>query len=226
MTEIDNKRPKLEPHASVSSSGTISSGASLHGDIPVSRVRVESSASNAGQWMSSGERNSPPLTVNVSRPQTSPSSASPAILPGYRDAIFAENRQTPAWREGLRDEQQLPGIGSMGTNQIGPAHMDILNSPALAPNAHRTVLIGNPPPLLTRESTNRSTGSSNFSYGPRTPMDNPSEPGSTTSYYPNAMANHENQLPPILTPSLSPRTAISNAQHSPNGKRKFSIYQN
>jgi len=215
-TEIENKRPKLEPHASATSTGTMSSSASQHGgDIPVNRVRVESSASNTGQWIP-GDVSSPPLTVNVPRTRTSPPSTSPAILPGYRDTVFAEGRNTLAWRDGLREEQHLPGIGSVGANQSGPP-TDTLNSPASNSHAHRTVMIGNPPPLLTRESTNRSTGSSNFSYGPRTPMEGPLEPPSA-SYYPKKLGSYENQLPPILTPALSPRSSIVNALHSPNGK--------
>jgi len=171
-----------------------------------------------------GDVNSPPLTVNVPRTRTSPPSASPAILPGYRDAIFAESRQTLAWRDGVRDDQTLPGIGSVGTNQSGPP-TDALNSPASASHGLRTVMIGNPPPLLTRESTNRSTGSSNFSYGPRTPLEVPLEP-SSNSYYPKKLGSYENQLPPILTPALSPRSSIVNAQHSPNGKHKRTSHYN
>jgi len=166
-----------------------------------------------------GDLTSPPLTVNVAQTRTSPPSVSPSILPGYRDAIFAESRHPHAWREGLRDEQHFLGSGSVGTTQSGQPS-DTLVSPAPASQGHRTALIGNPPPLLKRESTNRSTGSSNFSYGPRTPMDAAPLDSASTSYYPKTMGSHENQLPPILVPSLSPRTAMVNAQHSPNGKHR------
>ena len=81
------KRPKLEAHQSTASNGTASSGASVHGDTPTGRTRVESSASSTSQWPAHESQPSPQLTGlkklsgGVANSQGSPNTTSPTVLP-------------------------------------------------------------------------------------------------------------------------------------------------
>ena len=242
MSDLDvAKRPKLEAHASTGS-GTTSSGTSHHGgDTPTGRMRVESSASTTSQW---------PTTEGHPSPQTStmpklilahggsksrgspPSTSSPTVLPGYRDSIFTGNNQVLSWREGQRDEvgasiQQLPRISSIGDrgSTLTRPVSDPLNLTGSMQHAHRT---GQPqshrPPLLTSESTNRSSASSistNSSafFTPRTPLE-PAQDRALPipSLFPQkSSSGFDSQLPPLRPPSLSPQTTLLGTQHSPNG---------
>jgi len=233
VTDLEAKRPKLEPHPSTTSSGTASSGASLSGDTPNGRVRVESSASNTSQWPLHENQASPPLstvTGSLKRPG-SPSLTSPAILPGYREAIYGGSQHSLPWREGQRDDhtpralqqqpQQLPRISSVTDRRLSLPNNDPLNLTGSPQHAHRATHPPptHPPPLLTSESTNRSTASSSTSsstyFTPRTPME-PSmdRPLPIPPMYPQKQ--YENQLPPLRPPSLSPQTSI-HTQQSPNG---------
>lgn len=231
MSDLDVKRPKLEPQPSTnsvcsnSSGGSQPGGSQPGGDVHSSRLRVESSTSNPGSWMNPDKQhsdlqpNGPPGRLRRS-PPTSPGNLPPGpILLGYTETLH-DTRQTLAWRDSTRDEQhQLPGINSVGeirTSLAGPHSNDPLNGAGSRQHGHRTGSSVPPPPLLTRESTNRSTGSSNYGYStPRTPME-PLEP-IPIPYYPKT-AMFENQLAPIQPAVLSPSVTHSNTQLSPNGK--------
>jgi len=244
VTDLDPKRPKLEPHTSTASSGTASSGASLHGgDTAMGRARVESSASSTSQWPLHDGHPSPQssnlsVTQATSKGQGSPAVSSPGILPGYRESIL--NHQTLPWREGQREEnglphQQLPRISSVGgrrRSHSGLPVADSLNLTGSLQHAHRTGHISqtNPPPLLSSESTNRSTGSSSTTssayFTPRTPMEPTIDrPLAIPSLFPQKSPGHyENQLPPLRPPSLSPRASILNPQQSPNGSKSLMAF--
>lgn len=226
-TEVEVvKRPKLEAHPSTASSGTGSS-ASQHGDAPMTRGRVGSTASNSGQWHATD--NTVPSQVSIMpklnvalggmNAQTSPRNTSPPVLPGYRDSIFKGPPQGPPhpypWRDSQRDEppQQHTRPGSFGDSRMAEAA-------GFHQHARRTEH-GNPPPLLTSESTNRSTGSSNSTvsstyFSPRTPLEPPLERAlPVPSMYSNK-GNYENQLPPLRPPSLSPQSTVASTQYSPS----------
>lgn len=220
------------PHPSTASSGTASSGASVYGDTPNGRGRVESSASNTSQWPIHESQSSPQLaTVPGSlKRQGSPSLTSPAILPGYRESIFGGSQHSLPWREGQRDEhtprapqqqQQLPRISSVSDRRLSQPISDPLNLTGSPQHAHRTTHPppAHPPPLLTSESTNRSTTSSSTSsstyLAPRTPMEPAIDrPLPIPLMYPQKQ--YDTQLPPLRPPSLSPQTSI-HTQQSPNG---------
>ena len=241
-----SKRPKLEAHASTASSGTGSSATSLHGgDTPTGRLHTELSGSNTSQWHTVDGHTSPQsatmpklaLTLGASRGPGSPNTASPAVLPGYRDSIFGGTQQTLAWRDGQRDEsgnsfQQLPRLASINDRRPsypGGIVKDALNLTGSLQHAHRTGQ-SHPPPLLTSESTNRSSGSSasgasSAYYTPRTPMEPPLERAlPIPSLYPQkSSGSFESQLPPLRPPSLSPQSTVLGTQQSPNGKFTASL---
>lgn len=247
------KRPKLEAHQSTASSGTASSGASVHGDPPTGRMRVESSASNTSQWPTNESQPSPQLTglkklsVGAANSQSSPSTTSPTVLPGYRDSIFSGVNQTLAWRDGHRDDngisgQQLPRITNPAdarrSSYTGPPVADPLNLTGSLQHAHRTGQgSGHPPPLLSSESTagrssgsSGSAGSSVFYNTPRTPME-PSLDRALpipTLYPQKSTGSFDNphQLPPLRPPSLSPQTSMLGTQQSPNGIHAIVDYPN
>jgi len=215
VTDLDPKRPKLEAHASATSTGTLSSGASQHGgDTPVGRLRVESSGSNSAPWTLPDGQPSPQLPIHsANRQQGSPPLSSATILPGYRDSFFTDNRQALAgFRDDPRDEQQqLPGISTVGS-------VESLNLASPVKRSRRNGPAGPPPPLLIHESTNRSTGSSSYSYfTPRTPIDSALEHPSMPYFSKRYPGNYENQLPPIQPASLSPQATEVNLHQSPNG---------
>ncbi|KUJ22357.1 uncharacterized protein LY89DRAFT_294738 [Mollisia scopiformis] len=230
------KRPKLEAHASAVSSG--SSATSQHGgDTPIGRMRVESSASMTGQWHPSEGQTSPQLSnmpklsvaLGGPKPQVSPSAPSPTVLPGYRDSLYGSHQQLHPWREGQRDDtltnhQQLPRLSSVtdGRSTLsGTQAADPRNLTGSQQHAHRSAQAqSHPPPLLTSESTNRSTtssastGSSAF-FTPRTPLEPPLERSlPIPSLY--SQKSYENQLPPLRPPSLSPQSTLVTTQQSPN----------
>lgn len=235
MIDLEPKRPRLEPHLSTASSGTGSSVGSQHGgDTPTRRLRVESSTSVTSPWPIPESQASPQLSVQpvgqMAAPgQGSPNLASPTALPGYRESILAGNQQALPWRDGSRDEggrpvqQHLPSIKSVGNRRLshpGPPTTDSF----ITQHAHRTSQPGqtHPPPLLSSESTNQSTGSSSTNsssyYSPRTPL----EPAidrplaMPALYAQKSSAMHENQLPPLRPPSLSPQASV-HMQRSPHG---------
>lgn len=239
------KRPKLEAHASTTSSGTGSSAASVHGgETSNGRVRVESSTGAGGHWTANGGgtspqfANAPKLSLALGGPkrQDSPNTTSPTVLPGYRDSIYGTPQHATPWSDISRDDslaslQQLSRVAS--GNDRRPSYpvppSDKLNLTGSAQHAHRTGQ-GPPPPLLTAESTtstNRSTASSSSTvsssayFTPRTPMEPPLERAlPIPSLYPQkSNGSFEHQLPPIRPPSLSPRTALLGSQQSPNGIR-------
>ena len=236
------KRPKLEAHASTTSSGTGSSAASVHGaDASGGRVRVESNAVS-GHWTEGASpqfANAPKLSLTLGAPkrQDSPNTTSPTVRPGYRDSIYGTPQHSVPWPENAREDgltslQQLSRIASGNDrrpNYPGPEKLNLTGSPQ---HAHRTGQ-GHPPPLLTSESTtstNRSTASSGSTvsssayFTPRTPMEPPLERAlPIPSLYPQkSNGSFEHQLPPIKPPSLSPRSTLLGAQQSPNGKSSHS----
>ncbi|KAH7364320.1 hypothetical protein BKA65DRAFT_389129 [Rhexocercosporidium sp. MPI-PUGE-AT-0058] len=219
-----SKRPKLEAHVSTASSGTASSSTSQQ-DNPTSRPSNEQSIPSSNQWRANDTQSSPKtatmpsLTLGLG-PQTSqPSTTSPTILPGYRDSIYP----SLPWRDAQRDEmagryQQLPRIASVKDRQSsfsGAPHQDLAGSQQ---HSRRTGQ-SHPPPLLTSESTNRSSASSGSTvssvyYSPRTPMEPPLERAlPMPSMY--SQASFENQLPPIRPPSLSPQTSLPGHPQQP-----------
>ena len=227
------KRPKLEAQNSQASSGTGSSTTSQHDGETASRARVE------GLWQVGGDGASSPLTRNMPKApalgsrKSSPNSASPTVLPGYRDSIYpapapipvpAPATQVLPWRDSQREESigTLPHLARIATGvDRRPSYgepSDKLNLTGSMQHAHRTGQ-SHPPPLLTSESTNRSSassGSTSSYFGPRTPMEPPPERAlPLPQLYQNSSFDH--QLPPILPPSLSPRTTIASSQQSPNG---------
>jgi len=236
------KRPKLEAHASTTSSGTGSSAASLHGgESSGGRVRVESNAV-ANHWIDGAGgaspqfANAPKLSLALGGPkrQGSPNTTSPTVLPGYRDSIYGTPQHSIPWPENARDDgltslQQLSRIASGNdrrSNYPGPPS-EKLNLTGSPQHAHRTGQ-GHPPPLLTAESTtstNRSTASSGSTvsssayFTPRTPMEPPLERALPipSLYSQKTNGSFEHQLPPIRPPSLSPRSSLLSAQQSPNG---------
>jgi len=169
----------------------------------------------------------------VSQSQTAQAPAiSPTVLPGYRDSIYP----SLPWRDPQRDEiagryQQLPRIASVKDRQSslsGTSHPEPLNLTGSQQHAHRTGHT-HPPPLLTSESTNRSTASSGSTassvyYSPRTPMEPPMERALPIPSMYN-QKSFENQLPPIRPPSLSPQTTLlGHPQQSPNAPPKPGEY--
>ncbi|CZS94746.1 hypothetical protein WAI453_013421 [Rhynchosporium graminicola] len=219
-----SKRPKLEAHTSVASTGTSSSGTSQQ-DSPVNQPRVEQPLANGGQW----QPVTTPTSPIVSKPtqafngQTTQAVTSPTILPGYRDSIFP----SLPWRDAQRDEvisryQPLPSIASVKDRQTSfsaAPHHDPLNPSGPQQHARRTEQ-SHPAPLLKSESTNRSTVStgstiSSIYYSPRTPMDPPMERAlPIPSIY--SQKPFKNQLPPIRPPSLSPQPSLlGHPQQSP-----------
>lgn len=120
-TEMDvAKRPKLEPNAG--SNDTASSGGSQAGtEIPMGRMRVDSSASSSSPWHASTPPSSiamTPLTnlpnlANVSnRPslQMRPGPGSldnmPKVLPGYREVMLG------------------PGLSPLETSKVLPGYLE------------------------------------------------------------------------------------------------------
>ena len=236
------KRPKLEAQQSTASSGTTSSGASIHGDIPTRTMRVESSASTTSQWPTIESQPSPQLTglkklsVAAANSLGSPSTTSPTVLPGYRDPILNGTHQTLAWGDGQRDDnsipvQQLPGMITPATarrsSYAGPPVADSLNLTSSLQHAPRTGQnYPHPPARPSSESTaGRSSGSSastnsSIFYSPRTPL----EPSLDRTLpipqlYPQKSTgsfDNQHQLPPLRPPSLSPQSTLG-SQQSPNG---------
>lgn len=223
------KRPKLEAHASAISSGTTSSTSSQNGvDHPNARARVGSSASISAQSHQTENRTPPQITImpkltlalGVAKSQSSPKHTSPTLLPGYRDSIFRGPPHSLPWRDGQRDEllQQLPRQSGAGENSQPDAPRQ---------NGRRTSLgQGPPPPLLTSESTNRSTGStastaSSTYFTPRTPMEPPFERALPIPAIYSQKGNFDNQLPPLRPPSLSPQSTVAGIQHSPNSTNSW-----
>jgi len=229
------KRPKLEAHASTTSSGTASSTASQHdGELPNGRMRVESSASSSGQWQMTDGHPSPQLSngqkssLGAPLGHSSSNTSSPMVLPGYRESIFGGNQQALPWRDSQREENigshhQLPRIGCTSDRRPSLPEKEKLNLTGSVQHAHRTGH-SHPPPLLTSESTTRSSGSSASTvsstfFSPRTPMEPPLERAlPTPSLYPQkSSGSFESQLPPLRPPSLSPRSTMLGSQQSPNG---------
>ncbi|KAG4415001.1 hypothetical protein IFR04_011875 [Cadophora malorum] len=234
-----SKRPKLEAHISTTSSGTASSSTSQQ-EPPPSRARIEQPGSSSNQWQTTENQASPKTSTMpnlnmamVPQSQTPQASAtSPTVLPGYRDSIYP----SLPWRDPQRDEiagryQQLPRIASVKDRQSslsGTSHPEPLNLTGSQQHAHRTGHT-HPPPLLTSESTNRSTASSGSTassvyYSPRTPMEPPMERALPIPSMYN-QKSFENQLPPIRPPSLSPQTTLlGHPQQSPNAPPKPGEY--
>jgi hypothetical protein len=199
-------------------------------------VRVESSA--AGQWHIGDGATSPPLSnipklslaLGGPRRQDSPSTTSPTVLPGYRDSIYGAPQQALPWRDNQRDDglgslQQLSRIATGGDRR--PSYTgspsEKLNLTGSMQHAHRTGQ-SHPPPLLTSESTNRSSASSGSTvsstyFTPRTPMEPPFERAlPIPSLYPQkSNGSFDHQLPPLRPPSLSPRSTVLGSQQSPKG---------
>lgn len=235
-TEVETvKRPKLEAHPSTTSSGTSSSSASQHGDSSIGRARVESSASSNGQWHPPEGHVSPQVSImpklNIAsgapKGQDSPNHTSPTVLPGYRESIFGASAHSLPWRDGKGDENthQLPRLAGVNDRRAshtnnGLAH-ETLNLTGSPQHAHRTGH-SHPPPLLTSESTNRSTGSSistasSAYFTPRTPMEPPLDRALPIPSLYQQKHNFETQLPSLRQPSLSPRSTSLGSQQSPNG---------
>ncbi|KAG9248534.1 hypothetical protein BJ878DRAFT_538253 [Calycina marina] len=231
VPEIDNKRPKLETIISDNSTSTTEAVSSSmgHGETASGRLRSDSSASNPDQWTLPEGQKSSQLVVNIPHSQISPPASVSAVLPGYRDAIYShsDGQYTPVWKEGPRDDQYLARIGRAGEirrSQSGPSSAEISQTPPLYQHAKRSERYDYvPPPLLTRNSTSNTTGSSNMSsHGPRTPMESSLEPISMSHHF-QKPGSHDIQLPPILAPSaVSPRAIAVGNGSSPNSKIWFS----
>ncbi|KAH6666594.1 hypothetical protein B0J14DRAFT_490606 [Halenospora varia] len=232
------KRPKLEAHASAASSGTTSSGTSYQGiDASNSRARVGSSASSSGQWPSheaptsqNCQTSSTPKVHSLQgapTSQASPSATSPTVLPGYRESMFGSTQQGLPWRDGQQSDNlpKLPRISSVYERRSSFANgvaSDEGSHSGLHQHPHRTAQ-GHPPPLLTSDSTNRSTGSSasnNSSaiYTPHTPLEPPLDRALPipAMYSQKPPGSAENHLPPLRAPSLSPQSTLLGLQQSPN----------
>jgi hypothetical protein len=236
------KRPKLDAHVSTTSSGTGSSAASQHdGETPSGQTRVESTTT-VGNWNATDGGaspqfvNTPKLSLALGGPKkhSSPPTASPTVLPGYRESIYGASPQANPWRDNARDDgltslQQLSRIASGNDHRSGYNSLpsDKLNLTGSTQHAHRTGQ-GNAPPLLTHESTtstNMSTASSGSTisssayFSPRTPMEPPLERAlPVPALYPQkSNGSFEHQLPPLRPPSLSPRLTLAGSQQSPNG---------
>lgn len=239
------KRPKLGAHASTASSGTGSSVASQHDDeTPTGRMRLESSTPGADQWHTGDGASSPQLSavpklslaLGGPKRQGSPNTTSPAVLPGYRDSIYGAPQQALPWRDNQRDDslgslQQLSRVATGGDRR--PSYTESpsekLNLTGSMQHAHRTGQ-SHPPPLLTSESTNRSSVSSGSTvsstyFTPRTPMEPPLERAlPIPSLYPQkSNGNFDHQLPPLRPPSLSPRSIMLASQQSPQGMPTMSF---
>jgi len=233
------KRPKLGAHASTASSGTGSSVASQHDDeTPTGGMRLESSTPGAGQWHTGDGASSPQLSavpklslaLGGPKRQGSPNTTSPTVLPGYRDSIYGAPQQALPWRDNQRDDslgslQQLSRVATVGDRR--PSYTESpsekLNLTGSMQHAHRTGQ-SHPPPLLTSESTNRSSVSSGSTvsstyFTPRTPMEPPLERAlPIPSLYPQkSNGSFDHQLPPLRPPSLSPRSIMLASQQSPKG---------
>jgi hypothetical protein len=168
------------------------------------------------------------VAVGASNSQSSPNTSTPNFLPGYRESIYGGAQQSLPWREGQCDDssalQKLPRLVSISDRRPSlpnAANVDMLNLTGLFQHPHRTAPThSHPPPLLTSESTNRSSASSASAgssyYGPHTPMEPPRERAlPIPSLYPQK--SYETQLPPLRPPSLSPQSTSLGSQHSPNG---------
>ncbi|KAH8792742.1 hypothetical protein BGZ57DRAFT_750575 [Hyaloscypha finlandica] len=199
------KRPKLEAHASTTSSGTGSSAASQHGGETPSAPKLS-------------------LALGGPKRQHSPSTTSPTVLPGYRESIYGTPQQSIPWRDNSRDDSlaSLQQLNRKASGERRPSYTrspsDKLNLTGSVQHAHRTGH-SNRPPLLTSESTStNSTASSSAYFTPRTPMEPPLERAlPIPALYPQkSNGSFEHQLPPIRPPSLSPRSTYG-AQQSPNG---------
>ncbi|TVY78194.1 High mobility group protein 20A [Lachnellula suecica] len=240
------KRPKLEAKSSTESNVTTSSGVSQHGgDIALGRSRAESSASSTTPWLASdGNGNTsasmpqPNFALGGPNSQSPPNTTSPNILPGYRESIYGGGaQQSLPWRDGHRDDSstslpQLPRLTNISDRRPSfPAlsRAEVLNLTGSSQHIHRTgQLQGHAPPLLTSESTNRSTASSTSTisspmYTPHTPLEPALERAlPIPSLYPQkASGSYENQLLPLGPPSISPQLSSSVSQHSPNSIPTF-----
>ncbi|KAG9230213.1 hypothetical protein BJ875DRAFT_163164 [Amylocarpus encephaloides] len=228
------KRPKLEAQVSTASSGGSSTNTSqLSMENSLNRARLDSSPSNSTSWQpTDGSVVPSPALPNlkaVSLGQPSSSTTLPTVLPGYREAIFASNQQGLPWRDGQHNEgansQKLPnlaqGYDHRPSHASGPA-MEGLNMTGSIQYAHRTGHQSHPPPLLTSESTNRSTSSASTAssafFTPRTPLEPPLDRALPlpSLYSQKSTGNMENHLAAIRPPSLSPQTTIHISQQSPN----------
>lgn len=229
------KRPKLEPSTSNTSNGTMSSGGSPHGgDAQPLRARCDSSASNASQWThdSHGAVTVSKLNVGLgaSSSQGSPNIPSPNVLPGYRESIYGGSQHSLPWREMQREDssglQKLPRLVSTLDRRPSPPSTSGIDGPNIpGPLQHPSrarQINSHPPPLLTHESTNRSTASSvstsSSYFTPKTPMEPPLERLPIPSLYPQkSTGSYEPHLPPLIAPSLSPQNTIQISQLSPSG---------
>ncbi|KAI9053781.1 hypothetical protein LZ554_002730 [Drepanopeziza brunnea f. sp. 'monogermtubi'] len=238
------KRPKLEPTVSTATPGTAGNGTTqpphdghLFHDSPPGPRGPEPPVSNAAPWHTvDSQQSSPQIAPNMkpSSGVTSPqvTASSPTVLPGFRDSIYPSLPR----RDGLRDDnaphyQQLPRFTSVKDRQNSISNgatptPDNLNLSGAQQFAHRTGQ-NHPPPLLTSESTNRSTASassgstvSSVFYSPRTPMEPSLERAlPIPSLYPQkSNGSFEHQLPPIRRGS--PHIAHG-AQPPPNGTHTF-----
>lgn len=223
------KRPKLEPYSSTetTSSGTASSSTSQHGaGISNLRDRAGSTASINGKWY---PETHVPQVIMPKLPVTQSSNYNglqghtpPTVLPGYRDSIRESRDSTSKPHQPLprRDVQREVGTQHyVRSGMLGEGYAcDSGNFSQQSYNTRRTEHIIppiNPPPLLTSESTN-STASSTY-FGPRTPLEAPSErelPVPAGFYQKN---NFDHPLPPLRRPSLSPQSTTSVPQLSPQG---------
>jgi len=201
-------------------------------------MRGETSTSGSGKWHTGDGATSPQLSnvpklslaLGGPKRQGSPITTSPTVLPGYRDSIYSAPQQALPWRDTQRDEglgslQQLSRVATGGDRR--PSHTgspsEKLNLTGSMQHTHRTGQ-SHPPPLLTSESTNRSSASSGSTvssayFSPRTPMEPPLErPLPIPPLYPQkSNGSFEHQLPPLRPPSLSPGSTMRGSQQSPTG---------
>lgn len=226
------KRPKLEKrNISNESSGNGSSSATSQagGDTPLIRKRAYSGTSAIStQWLASQNPLSVQSTTSAAVPSmksfsgppgmaslASPTTQSPAILPGFRDTLVSS---LPV-REGPRDTDN-------GSFQPQSTLTNIHRSRNRPNDQHSGPFetLTRQTPLLTHDSTVESTSSGASSVGglytPRTPLDldqrAPQFPGLFQPKMAGFFDNH--QLPPLRPPSLSPQSSVNNPYQSPQGK--------
>ncbi|TAQ84846.1 hypothetical protein B7494_g6832 [Chlorociboria aeruginascens] len=246
VTDLDiAKRPKLEAQTRTTSSGTTSSGTSQHeGDAPGGSLRLESPASASSQWLATNGQMSPSLIHLSNLPtralvhgrapsQASPKTASPPVLPGYRDSMFGGAVQSVPRREGQREDnmvshQQLPRISNIDerrSSQSNAHGRDTLNPTGTLQHSHRTEQVGQTqvPPLLTSES---SASNSSAFLTPRTPME-PSLDRALPmpSLYPQSSGSFDHHLPPLRPPSLSPQSSVLGIHQFPNSSHPGGDFQ-
>jgi len=172
------------------------------------------------------------IVLGAPKSQGSPSTTSPGVLPGYRDSIYGGGiQQSLPWRDGQHEDssslQKLPRLASISDRRPSfpspPQTEGLIHAGSLQHPLRKAPTPNQPPPLLTSESTNRSsassasTGSTSSFYHPRTPMEPALERALPipSLYSQKSSGSLDHHLPPLRPPSLSPQSTIVVSQQSP-----------